>query len=364
MDDGLRGTVGRAAGVLVPFYLAVVAALAAGVWLGRRRGSSGPAVLGVAALAELVALATPHLDEPTSMALRRGRSAMALEAANLARSTHTRVAANNLLAGLPQFNLLDRVPDFRMTAALVPRRYFRYITLLNSDFFTFFVPRDMVSPLLEAAAVRYLIADEGRPPGPRVIWIAGRGLFRNDRALPRARLVRQVTVVPDEEAAQDWLREASSTKAHAADTPLGAQAVVEAASAGELGGLTGAGTGAAAGSVDFVTDQPDEVRLAVDTPAPALLVLADTHYPGWVATVDGRRAVIHPTNVLFRGVLVPAGRHDVRFRYRPLSLGLGLVLTALGAVGLGALLVVERRRRRLGVQERERERERSGPEGS
>jgi len=60
---------------------------------------------------------------------------MAIEAAHLTRETHARLASHELFSGLPQYNLIDRVADFRMTAALVPRRYFQYMRLLNPDFF-------------------------------------------------------------------------------------------------------------------------------------------------------------------------------------------------------------------------------------
>jgi len=63
-------------------------------------------------------------------------------------------------------------------------------------------------------------------------------------------------------------------------------------------------------------------------------VLADTYYPGWRATVDGAPARIVAANHLFRGVPVPAGRHRVRFEYRPWQVPVGIAVSAL------ALLVV------------------------
>src|SRR5262249_12441809 len=65
-----------------------------------------------------------------------------------------------------------------------------------------------------------------------------------------------------------------------------------------------------------------------------LVVLADTFFPGWTATVDGTPAPILATNHLFRGVPAPAGGHRVRFTYRPQSLRLGALASALGLVGL------------------------------
>ena len=63
-----------------------------------------------------------------------------------------------------------------------------------------------------------------------------------------------------------------------------------------------------------------------------LLVLADTYYPGWTATVDGRAQPILRANVMQRGVAVPPGAHRVVFEFRPESGRQGMLLTALGLV--------------------------------
>ncbi|HZU75518.1 MAG TPA: YfhO family protein, partial [Dehalococcoidia bacterium] len=75
------------------------------------------------------------------------------------------------------------------------------------------------------------------------------------------------------------------------------------------------------------------------TNGPALLVLTDTYYPGWQAFVDGQPAPLLRGDVLFRVVPVPAGEHEVEFRFEPQSLRLGLLITACAAVlALGALV--------------------------
>src|SRR5262249_8396289 len=63
----------------------------------------------------------------------------------------------------------------------------------------------------------------------------------------------------------------------------------------------------------FVRDDETEVELEATLERPGLVVLADSFYPGWHATVDGAPAPIVATNLLFRGVPAPAGTHRIRF---------------------------------------------------
>ena len=94
---------------------------------------------------------------------------------------------------------------------------------------------------------------------------------------------------------------------------------------------------AQAGSATLLSYAPERVEIATTSNAPALLVLSDAYYPGWQATVDGAPAPILPTNILFRGVEVPAGDHVVTFTFAPTSWRNGLLV---GAAGLLLWLVV------------------------
>jgi uncharacterized membrane protein YfhO len=71
-----------------------------------------------------------------------------------------------------------------------------------------------------------------------------------------------------------------------------------------------------------------------------MLVLGDLFYPGWIATVDGRRVSVLRTNDIQRGVVVPAGRHRVRFTFRPLSFLVGASISAVAVLALFALAAV------------------------
>ncbi|MBN1528594.1 MAG: YfhO family protein [Thermoleophilaceae bacterium] len=75
------------------------------------------------------------------------------------------------------------------------------------------------------------------------------------------------------------------------------------------------------------------------------LILLDTYYPGWRATVDGRPAEIRPANTAFRAVSVPAGEHLVRFTYGPASVAGGLMLSVASLLLIAAAIFLGRRRR-------------------
>jgi hypothetical protein len=77
------------------------------------------------------------------------------------------------------------------------------------------------------------------------------------------------------------------------------------------------------------------VEIRATAAAPGLLVLGDQHYPGWYAYLNGQPVPIVRTNLLFRGVQVPAGEHEVVFEFAPQSLKVGL---AVSLIALSILL--------------------------
>lgn len=91
-----------------------------------------------------------------------------------------------------------------------------------------------------------------------------------------------------------------------------------------------------AGDVKFLGYAPKLIRLEANAAAPAILLLNDKHSSNWKVTVDGQPATLLRCNYLMRGVQVPAGRHEVVFRYEP-SIA-GLYVTA--AAGVIAFLLL------------------------
>jgi hypothetical protein len=142
---------------------------------------------------------------------------------------------------------------------------------------------------------------------------------------PFAYAAAKTVEVTDQSAAAEVLR---------AD-PLGSVAVE--------GGCCAGSQGAARVSVVERTD--GLVRLQVDADAGTTVVIGQSYYPGWNATVDGARADIRPANILFQSVRVPAGKHELTLRYAPGTFLLGGMLTLVGLAALGGLLMLDRVRR-------------------
>ncbi len=180
--------------------------------------------------------------------------------------------------------------------------------------------------------VRYVLTDgrngapgpgwELRPGAPGAAW-----LYENPDAGRRALLVHRVAAAPGEAGAAigalAWL-------------DLGREAIVKAPSAE----LPPVDAGAQVRRAEIVRYSPQELEIETEADGAALLVLSDSYYPGWHATVDGLPAPILQANLLFRGIPVPAGRHRVRLWFDPLSVKLGLALSgaAVLANSAGALL--------------------------
>lgn len=110
------------------------------------------------------------------------------------------------------------------------------------------------------------------------------------------------------------------------------------------------GTGASTpsgpcGQATIAAEDLNAVTVRADLATSGWVVLADTWYPGWHATVDGREVDIRHANYFGRAVPVPAGSHTIRFEFRPMSFALGLVLSGLAVIAWAISLVLILRRR-------------------
>lgn len=180
---------------------------------------------------------------------------------------------------------------------------------------------DEVRPLLDLFSARYIVTGDELPLP--LLYDAGPNIYLNERALPAAFVVNKARAVADPEARLAALLDS--------DFDPRAEVILDAAP--PLGqGLDGATTTQPAPQV--LRQGPDRVIIQVNMSQAGFLVLTDTYYPGWWATVDGEPAKILLANHAFRAVELPADVHTVVFRYAPLSFRLG------AAIALDAALLL------------------------
>jgi len=95
----------------------------------------------------------------------------------------------------------------------------------------------------------------------------------------------------------------------------------------------------AAGLAVITSYEPERITIKTDSTVSGTLILTDTYYPGWIATVDGRPTKIEKANWTMRGVVVPAGNHEITMTYKPISVRIGLLLSTL-SIFISAFLLL------------------------
>ena len=245
--------------------------------------------------------------------------------------------------------------DVRALDALYVARYLRYVkTFIAPQIHDRFTATELPvvfrdNPMFDAFAARVVLSQSDLATSPSLRFVGTDGVSRvyeNTNAYPRAWVVHRVHVVQGEDEAFTFLE----AGAHRKDGVLVVagfdprrEAVVERRGSNTEATLRSLQEGQAEcternrdrATIERYTG--NSVRLRVQAACPGLLVIPDTYFPGWKASVDGRDRTIYPTDGAFRGVLVPRGTSRVEIRYEPRPFKAGIILAA---GGLAAFLLV------------------------
>ncbi len=221
---------------------------------------------------------------------------------------------------LPNLNLLDGIPSANNFEPLLAARYARWIDALEGA---------------DAATRAWMLAEMGVTVLERLeVDAPARVRFDPVGGLPRLQWFPCARPANSPEAAWEQVM--------ARDPAFGDFLTLENFPA-EAERVCGAASGAAA----LIFETPNELRIQVTADTAGWLMVRDTFYPGWAATVNGARAEVHPANFLFRAVPVPAGESEVVMRYRPLSFYAGAGVSGMALAGL-VILGVKYRKGKMG----------------
>jgi hypothetical protein len=172
------------------------------------------------------------------------------------------------------------------------------------------------SPAADLFGVRYVATgvpveqiDSSLKPGDLTFIVRTKDayVYENPRALPR------VMVLTDWRLADfdDLLRSGWPSGVDPRRTAL-----LKKAPAGFVPGKLGGDSGSA-----WITRYTNtDITIVADAPAGGgMVLLNDVWHPWWRARVDGEEVEIMKANGIFRAVVIPSGRHRVRFTFHPFA---------------------------------------------
>ncbi len=218
--------------------------------------------------------------------------------------------------------------DARGCDYMTVRRYEEFVTGKAGDFFFYEYPGSIPASLA-LLNVKYILSTKEFPPNSILELVYSKEIliYRVKDSLDRALLLYDYQVEPDKTAILTRVSAAGFDPGKVLlleDQPVPAPRPREGSPA----------MPAKDGTVHMVSYEPDDVKIEATLPRPGFLLLLDTYFPGWSATVNGQPAPILRADYNFRAISLPEGKSIVRFSYCPGGLKIGLCLCGIGVLAL------------------------------
>lgn len=97
------------------------------------------------------------------------------------------------------------------------------------------------------------------------------------------------------------------------------------------------------GSCSITYYDNENIRISASTNQAGYLVLSEMFYPGWEATIDGKKAPILCGNYLFRVIPLKPGEHQVELRFVSWPFRIGMAISLLTVICSGIVITLSRR---------------------
>ena len=93
-------------------------------------------------------------------------------------------------------------------------------------------------------------------------------------------------------------------------------------------------------SIDLVDYRPDDIKYSSQNPNDGFAVFSEMHYPsGWNAFIDGEPTAHYQVDYALRGMKVPAGQHEIEFKFEPEVVETGSQITLAANILLGLMII-------------------------
>ncbi len=92
--------------------------------------------------------------------------------------------------------------------------------------------------------------------------------------------------------------------------------------------------------IELITQRPNELVYKFKSSKEQLAVFSEIYYPnGWKTYIDGKESVHFRVNYVLRGMMIPAGEHEIRFEFEPEVVKTGSIISLSASILLGLLLL-------------------------
>lgn len=94
-------------------------------------------------------------------------------------------------------------------------------------------------------------------------------------------------------------------------------------------------------SITLVNYKANELRYKTESTKKALAVFSEIYYPkGWSAYIDGEPAEILCVNYILRGLVIPAGEHNVEFKFEAPNFKIVVAITYISSILIILMLII------------------------
>lgn len=92
--------------------------------------------------------------------------------------------------------------------------------------------------------------------------------------------------------------------------------------------------------IDVLEDNDQRLVLKTKTNGDAVLIVADSFFPGWKAKIDNQETGIVAANINQRALLIPSGEHTIEMYYYPETFYKGAMLSAGAFLVFGSIIIL------------------------
>ena len=104
--------------------------------------------------------------------------------------------------------------------------------------------------------------------------------------------------------------------------------------------ITGAPKYDSVAYIKLVENKNDVINYKFSAPTPQFAVFSEVYYPkGWNVFIDGTKADYVRTDYVLRGMFIPAGNHNIEFRFEPQSFSTGRLISIISNILVALLLI-------------------------